>query len=118
MGLRGLGAMNHSTLNFFELCATDDLWIGEMEVFDVGAHEVLLVNIDGEFHAYDGVCPHQGMPLIEGQLVGKVLTCRAHQWSFDACSGGGINPSGACLRRFPLRIENGSVWVADQPGDE
>jgi toluene monooxygenase system ferredoxin subunit len=47
-----------------------------------------------------------------------VLTCRAHQWSFDACSGGSINPSGACLRRFALRVENGSVWVADRPCDE
>ena len=106
------------TLNFVELCSTDDLWIGEMETFDVGNHEVLLVNIDGEFHAYDGVCPHQAMPLIEGRLDGKVLTCRAHQWSFDACSGSSINPRGECLRRFALRIENGLISVADQPCDE
>ena len=101
------------TVNLVELCAVDDLWIGEMEAFDVGPHEVLLVNIDGEIHAYDGVCPHQGVSLIEGSLDGKVLTCRAHQWSFDVCTGASINPSGECLRRFELRIEDGRVWVVD-----
>lgn len=27
------------TVNLVELCAVDDLWIGEMEAFDVGPHE-------------------------------------------------------------------------------
>ena len=100
-------------LNFVPLCGIDDLWVGDMESFAVGTREVLLVNIDGEFHAYDGACPHQGMPLVEGQLEGRALTCRAHRWSFDAASGASINPHGKCLHRFMLRIENGQVWVAD-----
>jgi toluene monooxygenase system ferredoxin subunit len=103
-----------ATINFVELCAADDLWMGEMETFDLGSYEVLLINIDGVFHAYDAACPHQSVPLIEGRLDGKVLTCRAHRWSFDACSGASINPSGKCLRRFALRIVSGKVWVADQ----
>jgi len=103
---------------FVELCALEDLWVGEMECFDVGAHEVLVVNVDGELHAFDGICPHQSVSLVEGGLDGKILTCRAHQWSFDVCSGKSMNPVGENLRRFPIRIVDGKVWVADQPDIE
>lgn len=109
---------NTSSVNFVEICAVDELWVGEMECFDVGTREVLIVNVDGELHAYDGICPHQSVALVEGALEGRVLTCRAHQWSFDACSGKSINPSGKRLHRFPIRITDGRVWVAEQADDE
>jgi toluene monooxygenase system ferredoxin subunit len=89
-----------------------------MECFDVGANEVVVVNVNGQLHAFEGICPHQSVALVEGDLTGNVLTCRAHQWSFDACSGKSINPAGECLRRFPLRIVDGKVWIADIPDGE
>lgn len=103
---------------FIEVCAVDDLWVGEMECFDAGSQEVLILNVDGRLHAYDSVCPHQSMPLVEGRFDGKVLTCRAHEWSFDACSGQGINLKRECLRRFPLRIVDGKVLVAIEPSND
>jgi nitrite reductase/ring-hydroxylating ferredoxin subunit len=51
-----------TSLVFVEVCAVDDLWAAEMESFDVGSQEVLILNVDGQLHAYDGVCPHQSMP--------------------------------------------------------
>ncbi len=107
-----------TSAEFVEVCAVDDLWQGEMESFDAGSQEVLIVNVDGKFHAYDGLCPHQSMPLVEGRFDGQVLTCRAHEWSFDACTGQGINPHNACLRRFPLRIVDGKVFVAIEPNND
>jgi toluene monooxygenase system ferredoxin subunit len=101
-----------------ELCAADDLWVGEMMCFDAGRHEVLVLNVEGELHAYQSLCPHQSMPLAEGRFDGKVLTCRAHEWSFDACSGKGINPKGEGLRRFPIRIADGKVFVAIDSDDD
>jgi nitrite reductase/ring-hydroxylating ferredoxin subunit len=103
------------TDTYIEVCSKSDIWIGEMEAFKVGRHNVLVVNVDGEFRAYDGRCPHQGRPLIHGELEDGVLTCRAHQWTFDVRSGNSINPSAQCLRRFPLRIEGDKVMVAEQP---
>jgi nitrite reductase/ring-hydroxylating ferredoxin subunit len=111
----GAETAGEGTDTFIEVCTTSDIWIGEMEAFKVGRHNVLVVNVDGEFHAYDGRCPHQGRPLIHGELEDHVLTCRAHQWTFDVRSGKSINPSAQCLRRFPLRIEGDKVMVAEQP---
>jgi nitrite reductase/ring-hydroxylating ferredoxin subunit len=97
---------------FVPLIESDELWDGEMEAYDIGDQEVLLVKIDGEFHAYDGICPHQSVSLVEGTLENKVLTCRAHEWQFDAATGAGINPSDACLRRHDVRVtDDGRVEV-------
>jgi toluene monooxygenase system ferredoxin subunit len=103
---------------FVEVCAADDLWVGEMGCFDAGEQEVLILNVDGQLRAFDAICPHQSMPLVEGRFDGKVLICRAHEWSFDACTGQGINPKNECLRRFPLRIVEGKVFVTIEPSDE
>lgn len=101
-----------STQEFLEVCAVEDLWAGEMESFDVGLQEILILNVEGQLLAYDGICPHQSVPLVEGKFDGKFLTCRAHEWSFDACTGQSVNPKGKCLRRFPLRIADGKIFVA------
>lgn len=100
--------------NYVDVCDEADLWEGDMQAFDVGEHEVLVVNIDGELHAYHGTCPHQSVPLVEGTLEGKVLTCRAHLWQFDVCTGKGINPSSAALKKIPIRVVDGRIGVAMQ----
>jgi len=48
---------------------------------------VALANVDGRFHAIDGLCPHQGGPLGTGTLCGTVLTCPWHGWQFDVLTG-------------------------------
>jgi nitrite reductase/ring-hydroxylating ferredoxin subunit len=45
--------------------ALDDLWEGDMVGVEVGAAKVLLINIDGDLHAYRNVCPHQASALHE-----------------------------------------------------
>ena len=82
---------------FVELFEQDSLWDGEMEAFDVGDDEVLVVKVEGRIHAFDGICPHQSVSLVEGELEGTTLTCRAHEWQFDVVSGQSVNPAGAQL---------------------
>lgn len=97
------------------IAAEDDLWDGEMESYDVYGREVLLVKVDGRFHAYDGACPHQSVALIEGILDGTTLTCRAHAWSFDTRTGEGINPRTTCLVRHAVHVVDGAVHVSRNP---
>ena len=97
---------------FVEIAAEDELWDGEMESYDVDGAEILLVRVDGEYRAYDGICPHQSSALVEGRLEGTTLTCSAHEWAFDARTGQGINPRTACLKRREVRVADGSVLVS------
>jgi nitrite reductase/ring-hydroxylating ferredoxin subunit len=105
-----------AAFNYVDVCAEGDLWDGEMEAFDVGGYEVLLVKIHGKFHAYDGICPHQSMSLVEGELTEDgVIICKAHRWQFSAECGKGINPANACLQKFPVKVEGGRVLVGSEP---
>jgi toluene monooxygenase system ferredoxin subunit len=97
---------------FTRICTLDDIWEGEMEAFEVDGHEVVVTCIEGgDLKAYQAVCPHQDIPLIEGKFDGKTLICRAHQWVFDACTGKGVNPSGCQLASYPIRIEGNEVFI-------
>ena len=49
--------------------------------------DAVLVRVDGELRAFEGLCPHQGALLGEGELVNGQLVCRNHGWCFDAESG-------------------------------
>jgi nitrite reductase/ring-hydroxylating ferredoxin subunit len=97
---------------FAAIADDDDLWDGEMESYDLDGQEVLLIRLDGEYHAYDGTCPHQSTSLATGTLEGDRLTCSAHLWEFDARTGQGVNPRTACLRRREVRVSDGRVLVS------
>jgi len=97
---------------FVKLCSLDDLWEGEMDSFEIDGQEVLLVCAEGgDIKAFQGICPHQDIPLVEGKFDGKTLVCRAHQWVFDACTGVGINPGDCQLASYPIKIEGNEIFV-------
>ena len=89
----------------------DELWDGEMLAVTVGAVDILLCNVDGEVFAYEDRCPHLANPLSNGALDPPVLTCAAHEWTFDVRTGDGVNPATARLRRFPVRIDGDTILV-------
>ena len=89
----------------------EDLWSGEMMGLEVDGQHILLVNFDNQICAYSDICPHQKSRLSEGTLTDKILRCGRHHWEFDVCSGSGINPRNACLKRFPIRVEGEDILV-------
>ena len=99
-------------MSFSKVCTVDDLWEGEMAPYTVDGHEILLVCADGgEIKAFQGICPHQDIPLCEGKFDGKALMCRAHQWTFDARTGAGINPGDCRLAEYPVKVEGDDVLI-------
>jgi toluene monooxygenase system ferredoxin subunit len=101
-----------TSVAFTRVCGLDDVWEGEMDSFEVDGHEVLVVCVDGgAVRAYQGVCPHQDVPLVEGSFDGRLLVCRAHQWVFDATSGNGVNPATSRLAQYPVRVDGDDVLV-------
>lgn len=72
---------------------------------------VALFNVDGQWHALDGVCPHQGGPLGQGTLEGCIVTCPWHGWQFDVRSGQHQLSSNIRQPRFEARVEDGWILV-------
>jgi toluene monooxygenase system ferredoxin subunit len=91
--------------------ALDDLWDGEMKRVEISGKKILVVRVGDVVHAYADRCAHLGVPLSEGKLEGCVLTCSAHHYTYDVRTGEGINPKRVQLPVFPVRIEDGRIWV-------
>ncbi len=74
---------------------------------------ILIVNLDNQFYAYRNQCAHQGLPLDGGMLDVEscVLTCPWHGFRFDASTGECLTAPQAQLEPFPLRIQEGHIWV-------
>ncbi len=89
----------------------DDLWIGEMVGVKLDGRPVLLVNVEGNVHAFEDRCCHRSLPLSLGRLTGTRVICRAHEWEYDACTGAGLNPEGVALRRYEVRLDADEILV-------
>jgi len=65
---------------------------GGMVTVTVDWSEVVIANVDGEYHAIQGVCEHAGGPLGAGYLVGCQLTCPLHGAEFCLRTGEVLTP--------------------------
>jgi nitrite reductase/ring-hydroxylating ferredoxin subunit len=93
-------------------------------LFKADGKQIAVFAGDGGVFACNNRCPHEGYPLMEGSLAQGaegdcVLTCNWHNWKFDLASGETL-VGGDKLRRYPVEIVDGEVWVdvADPPADE
>jgi len=111
-------AESASAPEWIEVAAVDDLWEGEMIDVQVRDEDILLVHLaNGDIRAYQGYCPHQKTPLVDGELEGRILTCAAHSWQFDLSTGEGVNPKSCRLARYDVKIEDAAISIRIAPGD-
>ncbi|MBN6150991.1 nitrite reductase small subunit NirD [Xanthomonas sp. AmX2] len=57
-------------------------------------------------------CPHKGGPLSQGIVAGDSVTCPLHNWNIALDSGQACAPDVGCARRFPVRVDDGEVWLS------
>jgi nitrite reductase (NADH) small subunit len=97
--------------NWIRIGAVSDCPPGSALELVAGEQVIALFNVDGTFHALDGVCPHQGGPLGEGDLAGCIVTCPWHGWQFDVRTGQNQLSHGIRQPSFPVRVEGDAVLV-------
>src|SRR5208283_3530554 len=97
---------------FVRVCKEDTLMEGGMRVVIADAQLVLLAwPENGVVKAFQGVCPHTNIPLADADFDGVKLTCPLHFWSWDMNSGHPAHPHATPLAEYPVRIEEGVVYV-------
>lgn len=79
-------------------------------VVDAGDREIVVLEVDGELHAFDNACPHQGNPLVDGEVLGDTLECVYHGWRFDLATGACLAGDEAA-RRYPAEVVNGELRI-------
>jgi nitrite reductase (NADH) small subunit len=93
------------------VAAVADVPVGEGREFTVGDRVLAVFNVEGQFHAIDGICPHAGGPLAEGGLHGCILTCPWHGWQFDVSTGRHCLTERIQQTRFECRVEGDDLIV-------
>lgn len=85
---------------------------GDKQCIDAQGIPAVICNVKGQLLATINVCPHAGLPLGEGDLAGKVLTCPFHGYTYNIETGMNIDmPDDLPLTRFATRITDGRVEV-------
>lgn len=93
------------------IARVDEIPPGTGRELVAGDRLVALFNVDGQFYALDGICPHAGGPLGKGQLTGSIVTCPWHGWQFDVTTGRHcLNPN-LTHAAFPVTVQDGDVYV-------
>src|SRR5688500_945678 len=96
---------------FVRSCPASLLRPGEMVERVVDDHQILLCNVDGQYHATGAVCPHQNGPLAHGALHEHTIVCPWHAWEFDCRTGEhDFNPA-IRIRVYAVRVEGDDVLI-------
>ena len=73
---------------------------------------ILVVNVEGTVHAWDGTCTHEEYDLSMGFLTGDSVTCALHLSRFNLLTGAAVNPPAEKpLARYEVKIAEGDILV-------
>ena len=101
---------------FVRVADTGQLPSGSMMLVEPdGSERILLVNLDGTYHAISELCPHYGVPLSQGRLYEDEVECPLHGSCFRVQTGAVLNPP--CwedLFVYQVRIEGSDIFVGPQ----
>lgn len=103
---------NGPTLTWRRVGAERDLPAGGLKTFSADGVTVLVLRAGGELVAVQPLCPHEAVPLEDGLVEGTTLTCLEHMWQFDVKSGAPLGEATERLRTFPVRSDDGELYVA------
>jgi nitrite reductase/ring-hydroxylating ferredoxin subunit len=96
---------------FVKMATLDELPPGGSKEVEHEGRIYALFNVGGTIAAIDGVCPHQGGPLADGELEGTMVTCPWHAWRFDVLTG--KTPLGPKIKQavYEVKVEGRDVLV-------
>ena len=117
-----------------------DLYVGKVSEFGEkdrriiakGDLEIGVFRLDGEFYAYENRCSHQGGPVCQGKILGRVeevlaedmtskglkfsevdthIICPWHGYEFNIKTGRHPGDKNVRLKPFDVRVADGDVYV-------
>ena len=93
------------------VCTASDVGRGTVKAVDLEGLAVLIVNVDGDFHAVAYQCGDSPLPLQFSTLEGAELRCSWHGCRYDVRTGQRLDGPER-LAVFPVAVEDGEIRVA------
>jgi 4-hydroxymandelate oxidase len=100
------------SVEFVRVASTKDLGPGAMLPVQLGQKLILLVNLEGKYHAIGNLCTHQACLLSSGKLTGSFVECPCHGSLFDIKTGIAQNgPAKDPEPVFEVKVEQDQILV-------
>jgi naphthalene 1,2-dioxygenase system ferredoxin subunit len=98
---------------WIETCNIGEIPEDDVIGVQVQGREIAFYRVDGNVFATDNVCTHGHARLCDGFLEGHEIECPLHQGRFDVRNGKAMcEPLTEDIRTYPIRIQDGKVFVA------
>jgi 3-phenylpropionate/trans-cinnamate dioxygenase ferredoxin component len=96
-----------------KVCRLDALPESKPYTTEVDDYEIILVRQGDNVYCLLDQCSHEDFPLSHGIVGGGKIRCKAHGAEFDLATGKVCKaPALVPVRTFPVKVEDGDVWVA------
>ena len=97
---------------YVKVAQTDELAPGQMKLVEVGDDRILLVNLDGGYHAVSEICTHAYAPMSDGNLSGEEVECPLHGSVFSVKTGEPTcPPASEGLTVYEVRVEGSDILI-------
>ena len=107
--------MSSSKEGFKKVANKKDFQQGNLLRVEPDGKPIVLSLVDGNVHAMDAICTHEGAPLEEGTLQENSLTCPWHYAVFDVRNGKVSDATvwATDLNSYPVEVEEdtGDIWI-------
>jgi nitrite reductase/ring-hydroxylating ferredoxin subunit/dsDNA-binding SOS-regulon protein len=103
--------MSDLSNRFVYAAALADVQAAGCLTVQVDGHTVALFATGDSIFAVDNRCPHMGFPLDQGTVKDGILTCHWHHARFDLESGGTFDQWADDVRRYPVKVRGGEIWL-------
>jgi nitrite reductase (NADH) small subunit len=100
-------------MGFIKVATKQEIAPNKSKTINLNGRTVGIYQINGQFYAVDDFCPHKGAPLHEGQLLGTLIMCPWHRWTFDLASGHCVTHPGTHIPCFEVKIEGDDILLKE-----
>lgn len=104
---------------WYVICKSSELKTGRTLSKKIFGHQLVFFRThSGKAFALDAFCPHMGMDLVKGKVVGETIKCIFHEWKFtgkgdcvDIPCLKGQAPKGRNANSYPVEEKYGFIWI-------
>ncbi|MBX3052510.1 MAG: non-heme iron oxygenase ferredoxin subunit [Caldilineaceae bacterium] len=101
------------TEDFAKVASVSDIPVGGRKLVEIGGVRIAIFNLDGELHAIEDVCTHDGGPLVEGEVMNECqVQCPRHGARFDIRTGAALSmPAFEATNTYAVEIDGDDIFV-------
>ncbi len=107
--------MNALAADWLPMANEAEIPVGKASLVRRQRQELLIFHTESGWTCYDNTCPHAGAPIFADHFDGETVTCMYHGLRFRASDGGCADCPGWDLEPYPVKVEEGKVWIGFPP---